>query len=45
MKFGQLIEYNMRNFFLENSTQSMVEKLFSDLFLKIEIEDISRLVG
>ena len=45
MKFGRLIEYNMRNFFLENYTQSMVEKLFSDLFLKIEIEDISRLVG
>ena len=34
MKFGQLIEYNMRNIFLENNTQNVVEKLFPDTFLK-----------
>ena len=27
MKFGQLIEYNMRNIFLENHTQNVVDKL------------------
>ena len=36
MKFGQLIEYNMRNIFLENHTQNVVEKLVPDSFLKIE---------
>ena len=31
MKFGYLIEYNMRNIFLEKSyTQNVLEKLFSD---------------
>ena len=34
MKFGQLIEYNMR-------TQNNVEKLAQTLFWKIEIEYIS----
>ena len=38
MKFGQLIEYNMRNIFLEIflkiHTQNAVEKLFPDPFLK-----------
>ena len=34
MKFGQLIEYNMRNTFLENHTQNVVEELFPDPFLK-----------
>ena len=34
MKFGQLIEYNMRNIFLKNHTQNVVEKLFPDPFLK-----------
>ena len=34
MKFGQLIEYNLRNFFLKNYTRNVVEKLFPDLFLK-----------
>ena len=34
MKFGQLLEYNMRNIFVEKSTQNMVEKLFPDPFLK-----------
>ena len=33
MKFGQLIEYNMRNIFLGNHTQTMVEKLLPDPFL------------
>ena len=27
MKFDQLIEYNIRNIFLGNHTQNMVEKL------------------
>ena len=34
MKFGQLIEYNMRNIFLKNHTQNVVEKLFPDYFPK-----------
>ena len=34
MKFGQLIEYNMRNIFLEKHTQNVVEKLVPDHFLK-----------
>ena len=34
MKFGQLIEYNMRNTFLKNHTQNVVEKLVLDPFLK-----------
>ena len=29
MKFGQLIEYNVRNVFLQNHAQKNVEKLFS----------------
>ena len=34
MKFGQLIEYNMKNILLKNHTQNVVEKLFPDPFLK-----------
>ena len=34
MKFGQLIEYNMRNIFLRNHTKNVEEKLFPDPFLK-----------
>ena len=34
MKFGQLIGYNMRNVFLKNHAQNMVEKLFPTHFLK-----------
>ena len=36
MKLGQLIKYNMRNISLEksNTNQSVVEKPFSDPFLK-----------
>ena len=41
MKFGLLIEYNMRNIFLKYHTQNMVEKLFADTFLKIQIEHSS----
>ena len=41
MKFGQLIEYKMRNIFLKNYTQNRVEVLFADPFLKNQIELIS----
>ena len=35
MKFGQLIEYNMRNpLLLKNHTQNALEKLFPDSHLK-----------
>ena len=34
MKFGRLIEYNMRNIFIENHTKIVVEKLFPHPFLK-----------
>ena len=36
MKFGKLIECNMRTFFLKNHTQNAMEKQVSDLFLKNE---------
>ena len=36
MAFGQLIECNIRNNFLENYTKNLVEKLFPDPFLKIQ---------
>ena len=36
MKIGQLIEYNMKNIFLENHTQNVVEKLFTEPFLKYQ---------
>ena len=41
MKFGQLIEYNLRNIFLEKSLKNMVDKIFLDLFKKMEFEYIS----
>ena len=41
IKFDQLIEYNMRNIFLEKHTQNVVEELFPDPLLKIKIEHIS----
>ena len=41
MKFGQLIEYNMRNIFLKNHTH-LVEKLFPEPVLKIKIVHIPR---
>ena len=34
VKFGQLIECNIRNIFLEKSCTCVVEKLFSDPFIK-----------
>ena len=34
MKFGQLIEYNMRNNFFEKSYTNVVEKLFPGPLLK-----------
>ena len=34
MKFGQLIEYNITNTFLEKLHINIVERLFSDPFLK-----------
>ena len=34
IKFGQLIEYNMRSIFLKNHTQNVAEKLLPGPFLK-----------
>ena len=34
MKFGLLIEYNMRNIFLKNHTQNVEEQLVPDPFIK-----------
>ena len=34
MKFGQLLEYNMRNVFFLNLTRNAVEKLFPEPFEK-----------
>ena len=34
IKFGQLIEYNMRTVFLKNHVQNMLEKLVADPFIK-----------
>ena len=36
MKFSQLVEYNMQLFLWKNHTQNMVEKLFTDPFLKTQ---------
>ena len=36
MKFGQLIEYNLRNILLKNHTQNGLEKLFPDPYLKYQ---------
>ena len=36
MKFGQLIEYNMKTFSLKNHTQNMMEKAFPDSFVKFQ---------
>ena len=33
MKFGQLIEYNMKNFFFKNHTENDAERLVPDHFL------------
>ena len=34
MECGQLIEYNMKTFFLKSHAQNVVEKLVPDLFLE-----------
>ena len=34
MKLGQLIKHNIRNIFLENHIQNVVEKLVPDSFIK-----------
>ena len=34
MKFGQLMEYNMKTFFLKNHIQNVLEELFPDSLLK-----------
>ena len=36
MKFGQLIEYSMRNVLLKKYTQNVLEKLFPDRYLKTQ---------
>ena len=36
MKFGQVIEYDMKNIFIEKSYTNSVEKLFPDPYLKNE---------
>ena len=42
MKFGQLIEYNLRNIFLEKSyTKCVRETIPRPFFKKIKIEHIS----
>ena len=34
MKFGQLIEYNMKNMFIEKSYTHVVQELVADPYLK-----------
>ena len=41
MKFGQLVEYNIRKFLLKNHTYNVVQKLFPDHFSKISKLNIS----
>ena len=41
MKFGQLIECNMRNIFLEKSYTKSDWEISPDPFMKIKIEHIS----
>ena len=36
MKFGQLIEYNVRNFFLQISSKNVAVRLVAELFLFFE---------
>ena len=40
-KFGQLIEYNMRLFFLKSHTLNMMKRLALGLFSKIKVGRIS----
>ena len=41
MKFGQLIDYNIRNIFIEKSYTKYGEKTSQTLFWKIKIEHIA----
>ena len=41
MKFGDLIEYNMRTIFIEKSYPDVVEKIVPDIFWKKKIERMS----
>ena len=41
MKFGQLIEYSVRNIFYKKAYSKWVEKLFPDPFLENQSEQIS----
>ena len=41
MKFGAVIEYNMRDIFLDKSSTICARELFPDTFLKGKIEHIS----
>ena len=34
IKFGQLLEYNIRNIFVKNYTENVEAKLFPDSFVK-----------
>ena len=45
IKFGQLIEYNTRNIFLEKYTQNMWRNYSQTFFLKIKIEHISAAIA
>ena len=36
MTFGQLIEYNLRNIFVEKSYTNVLQKLFPDPYLKYQ---------
>ena len=44
MKFGQLVEYNMKKIFLEKSDTKVMEELVPDLLWKAKIEHISELI-
>ena len=41
MKFGQVIECNMRNIFSKSYTEHVVEKLVANPFIKIRTKHIS----
>ena len=42
MKFGRLIEYQIKFFFFKYHTKIVVEKLVSDTFIKNIVEHISK---
>ena len=45
MKFGQLIEYNIRNILLKNHTQNMVEKLFKKSKFSISLDQYRKVLN